>query len=367
MPPRPSHPLKALVAGAALLAACAVHAEHDHHGATSPMDTDLVLFPALTAFTRSDHGPDLESNRLRPEVNIFYSTAWERLHLLAELLVRDDEQEIERLQAGWLASSESIIWFGRFHTPLGLWNTDHHHGAYLQTTLSRPGILAFEDEGGVLPAHITGLLAEGSLARGEASLNYALGVGRGPRYQDQELEPLLIGDPGSGGKLALSGRLGYHTMSSDTGGDMEWGGFATHARIPVRGLAPLEHIDQTTTGLYFLRETERHRLLGELFHVSHRDEGSGPTTRGSFLAAYLQPEYQIHHDWRLFGRIEATRDTRDDGYLALFPHFQTRRVMLGARLSLGGNQALKLELSRNARRDHLRYDELSLQWSMVYP
>src|SRR5882762_11495762 len=31
--------------------------------------------------------------------------------------------------------------FGRYHTPIGYWNTAFHHGAWLQTTISRPDMV----------------------------------------------------------------------------------------------------------------------------------------------------------------------------------------------------------------------------------
>src|SRR5438445_5215248 len=33
--------------------------------------------------------------------------------------------------------------FGKYHTPIGYWNTAFHHGAWLQTTISRPEMVKF--------------------------------------------------------------------------------------------------------------------------------------------------------------------------------------------------------------------------------
>ncbi len=54
--------------------------------------------------------------------------------------------------------------FGRYHTPIGYWNTAFHHGAWLQTTISRPDMVRIG--GTFIPVHFVGLLAEGNILSG---------------------------------------------------------------------------------------------------------------------------------------------------------------------------------------------------------
>jgi hypothetical protein len=67
--------------------------------------------------------------------------------------------------------------FGRFHTPIGYWNTAFHHGAWLQTTIDRPFIVKVG--GTFTPVHFVGLLAEGNIPSGGLGLSYNVGVGNG--------------------------------------------------------------------------------------------------------------------------------------------------------------------------------------------
>jgi hypothetical protein len=67
--------------------------------------------------------------------------------------------------------------FGRYHTPIGYWNTAFHHGAWLQTTIARPDFVRFG--GTFIPVHFLGLLAEGNIPSGGAGLSYDFGVGNG--------------------------------------------------------------------------------------------------------------------------------------------------------------------------------------------
>src|SRR6266851_3743582 len=69
------------------------------------------------------------------------------------------------------------ISFGRYHTPIGYWNTAFHHGAWLQTTISRPDIVRIG--GTFIPVHFVGFLAEGNIPSGGAGLGYNVGVGNG--------------------------------------------------------------------------------------------------------------------------------------------------------------------------------------------
>jgi hypothetical protein len=70
--------------------------------------------------------------------------------------------------------------FGRYHTPIGYWNTAFHHGAWLQTTIARPDFVKF---GGMfIPVHFLGLLAEGNIPSGGVGLSYNVGVGNGRSF-----------------------------------------------------------------------------------------------------------------------------------------------------------------------------------------
>jgi hypothetical protein len=340
------------------------HASAEEEGSASPHHHagDLLLFPAVTGTHRSVSAPGLDDNELMPELNIFYSTDHDRLRFLAELLLDEDEQEMERLQLGWLVQPATTFWIGRFHSPLGFWNTEHHHGAFMQMTISRPSIIDFEDDDGVLPTHITGVLAEGSLDRGHGSINYAFGIGQGPELES-ELVPVNIVEFRNGGELAASARLGYRPLDVSAS---EFGGFAGYARIPVIG-STINQVDQTVAGVFYNLETGKLRLVGELFYVTNRLEGSASTSDADFSAGYLQAEYQVHDDWTVFGRLEGTGNAKNNAYLDLNQEYMTERAMAGARFEVGSRQALKLELSRNERQDDTRFTQLELQWSMVYP
>ena len=83
------------------------------------------------------------------------------------------------------------ISFGRFHTPIGYWNTEYHHGAWLQTTIDRPFMVKVG--GTFTPLHFVGALAEGNIPSGGLGLGYNVGIGNGRGE--------LIGRPGDAGDV----------------------------------------------------------------------------------------------------------------------------------------------------------------------
>lgn len=85
--------------------------------------------------------------------------------------------EIERSIIRYDYNDYFKVSFGRYHTPIGYWNTAFHHGAWLQTTIDRPEMVKVG--GTFIPIHFVGLLVEGNIPSGGAGLAYSAGVGNG--------------------------------------------------------------------------------------------------------------------------------------------------------------------------------------------
>ncbi len=160
--------------------ALAGHMGHMSSTDASDFPGDLLLFPDFSTYSRFDQGPTrkMADNEIIPELNVFYTLDYKKLRFLGEWLGSTKTHNLERFQVG-LHVGESSFWLGRFHNPIGYWNMQFHHGAFLQTTVSRPGIMAFETSGGLIPNHLTGLLWEDIDEFGKAGLYYTFGAGLG--------------------------------------------------------------------------------------------------------------------------------------------------------------------------------------------
>jgi len=84
---------------------------------------------------------------------------------------------IERLIVRYDFSDRFKLSGGRYHSPIGYWNSAFHHGAWLQTTVSRPEMAKFGSK--IIPIHFVGVLLEGNFPANQFGLSYKAGFGNG--------------------------------------------------------------------------------------------------------------------------------------------------------------------------------------------
>jgi hypothetical protein len=328
---------------------------------------DLLLFPSITSVHQSQQDAELAAKKFVPAVDIFYSSEFSQTRILAEFLNSSREHELERFQLGWHILPGKSLWVGRFHNALSFWNTQMHHGDFLQSSLSRPTIANYEDEHGPLPAHISGFLFESSRTAGDSEINYMAGLGIGPTF-NVTLQPLDLLNPTHPGKIAASFRLGYHP---EVGNQDQIGAALGYARIPVVvSIDPtINEVRQAVFSTFLNFEQNKFHLIGELFVFDDRVSGAANTSRYTTVSAYLQPEYKLGESGRttVYGRVESTPHAAQDGYLALLPEFSPHQLVAGLRFDVTPSQAIKVEAARTTRQDGLEFNSISAQWSMVLP
>jgi len=323
---------------------------------------EFLLFPHIGANFRSELADDssLDDDDYKYGVDIFATFSYRNFNFLGELLLAKDEQEIERMQLGWTVG-DSKVWLGRFHNPVGYWNTQFHHGSFLETSISRPSIAEFEDDNGLLPIHLTGLLIEGVIEHDKQGLGYALAVGAGPELSD-ELEALDVLDPGSGSQdLSVTLNL-YHEPVIYT--PTRYGLFINFTEIPSTRIG-VNEIRQINAGLYGNWESQRWRLTGSAFYLRNRLQQLNGALTDSFLSSYFQADYKLKDHWTIFGRVEWTVGDKNDAYLALFPQHINDRILGGVRLDAFDRHAFKLEISGNHTQGD-NFGQFMLQWDAMF-
>jgi len=337
-------------------------------GAESKGQQELLMFLSASAGQQFDVSSQehVDAEDFFPTADFLYAYNRDRFRFLGEYLWTSEEHDLERLQIGWRAGDETMLWLGRFHQPGTVWNTTYHHGQYMQTSITRPVFEQWEDDGGFLPAHSTGLMLQsGHGLNGQGALEYALSIGTGQIFNGTELVPFDLVDPEADDyELAYAFQLAY--LPASLGND-KLGVLGDHNIIEVedRGATGLSQIVETKLGIYADWSWGRWRVLPTVYRVEARLEGPGPDQTDSFYAIYVQAEYAFDQRWTAYARAEEVTDT-DSAYLELFPEVVSNRQVLGLRWDLAAKHALTLEFTETDERS-ADFGEVRLQWSTVLP
>jgi hypothetical protein len=250
--------------------------------------------------------------------------------------------DVERMQLGFVHSDALTLWAGRFHTPYGYWNTAYHHGAQIQTSISRPRFLEFEDEGGIMPSHSVGLWATGGLRMQFGRADYDAYVANADRVVRGVLDfqPIGIdgGHLGSGFRASVKptgvpATFGVHGMRQRIGGDNADGTATGRVRLNM-------------LGAFAAWESDDWEALAEYYRFRNRDLAGGSGTHHS-NAWYVQLGHHVVRRWTAYARHERASLNAADPYFALLESGHSyRRNVAGLRYDLTPKAALKAEWMR---------------------
>jgi hypothetical protein len=348
----------------------APHAWADHEHASNVFE----VFYAAEAMAGSGQSHADKDDDTYVNADILFAAAVHQFRVLGEIFVSPEEHDVERMQFGYEFAPDTVLWVGRFHMPASAWNSEHHHGRYLQTSITRPFIERWEDEHGLIPQHIAGALLETRQGIGSGSaLQLATGVGASSSWGDHQYEPVnLIGENPGRHRFSVSGRLAYLPEYEGTSS----AGFlfahdqlySTNAQLFTA--LNSAHVVLTVSGAYLDWNFNQWHLMGAGYYV---DVKLDQTARDeSFISGYLQGERALAHNLTAFGRIEDSARMQDSRYVALFDDHDgdvdvaLRRQALGLRWDFVRRQALTIELSHVSTLGY-RSNEARLQWSGVIP
>jgi len=183
--------------------------------------------------------------------------------------------------------------FGKYHTPVSYWNTAFHHGAWLQTTISRPEMVRVG--GTLIPIHFVGLQTEGNIPSGGLGLGYNLGLGNGRSSSFSK-----AGDSGD----SNSNRAWVATLFARPARlyGLQFGGSYYRDKLsPRTGLS----FDEWIASAHLVWTKQHPEFLAEVANVHHRD----PATLQTFntTAYYVQLAYRFpwqENKWKPYYRFE---------------------------------------------------------------
>ncbi len=245
--------------------------------------------------------------------------------------------DLERTQLGYQFGNAGTLWLGRFHTPYGYWNTAFHHGQQISTTLRRPRFLAFEDQGGILPAHSTGIWFTGSERMAGGRLGYDFYVTNAQEIVDGVLDMRQAGN--ADGQVTVGGRLSYQPGSLDS---LQLGVSALSGRIEDT-TNPANDTRLNVLGLHATWDSDAWEALAELYLFRNEALLGGGTHSSN--AGYGQLGYRAGR-YTPYARYERTALDQADGYfIGQASGRSYHREALGVRYDIDLKSALKLELA----------------------
>jgi hypothetical protein len=285
--------------------------------------------------------------------------------------------DVERLQVGYTFNDYLTLWAGRFHTSYGYWNNAFHHGAQLQTSIYRPRFLDFEDKGGILPAHSTGLWAKGQARIMDQKLVYNFYVANGSRIVDGTLDMNQVRNDKDrmmvGGSVALNLRgaldglqVGVHALSSEV--DSYNTGAGPDAAIYDSNATATSKTDVMMTGGFLVYDAHDFEVIGEYYNFANKDiSNSGAEAKKSY-AAVAQVGYAVREDLRPYVRYERANLDQTDSYFSQ----QTssgksyKRTTAGLRYDLNPKATVKAEYLETSLQDPTAGDPVYKVWQMQY-
>ena len=336
---------------------------------------DVLAFLSIEGFDMfSASDPELEKFDVRATADLLYTYNSDRFRFLAEYIWSDTESEMERMQAAWVVDDKTTLWFGRFHTISNYWTTEFHHGQFMQTSISRPGLEEWEDESGPMPSHVTGAWLEHVFSlQDQSALNLGLSAGVAPKFESQELLPFDVLDPASGHDLAVSARLVDRPdilSSNQVGLTMSHNDIAVVSESDPQ-LFDLDSVTQKTVGLFANWDWQNWRFASNFVYFDVDLNYQSGDVDDEFLLGYVQAEYQVNDDWTVFGRTEFGDGEDGSTYLRLLPAVVAHRQMLGVRWDFADSHSLTLEIADTSRQgddfEHDHFKEIRFQWSAVFP
>jgi len=339
-------------------------------GRADPLRYEFLLLPSASAVGTFDRGA--ENTQIHDEVvqaDLLLTLQKGPLKLFGEYLASDHEGDLERLQLGWQVSDDTVLWIGRFHQPTSVWNHDHHHGQYLQTSITRPAIDEWEDLGGVLPQHFTGALLEsGATVFKSWRLRTALGGGIAPQLTSEGMEPFDLLRPDSHRhQMGYQARASLHPSEfSETGVGIV---FANDEITAVDPHSPealgFDHVEVRLAGMFANYAGATWKINSTIYNVDTRLYYTGSRRNDSFIVGYVQAERRLPRNLTGYVRWEDSAGAGSSPYLHLFERFARSRRVAGLRWDFLEHQALSVQFANSLTLDG-HYNDIRLQWSAAF-
>lgn len=257
--------------------------------------------------------------------------------------------DVERLWIKRNISDALEVGVGRFHSPLGFWNRNYHHGVLIQDTVSRPFFLDFEDgDAGVLPMHTVGVMLQGNIGNGlsyEAAIANSSSLDSTASTNDIEIGIGNVKDFSD--DKSFFGRLTYSAdnMPLSVSGFAMTNNFIESAATGGSLAMGESLVDQTVLGLDLRYMINNFDILAEFYNIENDNKVAGGT-KETATAFYTQFGYRPADDWKIIYRFASLDFEATDNYFAMLGTEKAVHHVVSFRYDLDDTNALVLEFNR---------------------
>jgi hypothetical protein len=266
--------------------------------------------------------------------------------------------EVERSFIRYDYNDAFKVSFGRYHTPIGYWNTAYHHGLWLQTTIRRPEYIKFGST--FVPVHFVGAVAEGRIPSGMFGLGYSAGVGNGRGEVESR-----AGDAGD----VNHNRAWITQLTSRPTGKLGELGMEAGAALYRDQIGPPggvgSPIEEWIGSGYAALTRESPELIFEYVLVRHESDG----LRNDRRAYYGQAAWRLPgrlHMAKPYGRYEQIQVDDLPALAVIDGTADAQIVTAGLRLDLIPLAALKTEYRNELAADGARLETMLFQMSFTF-
>jgi len=303
---------------------------------------------ALRASDRDAENPSFDlgqvdlfiRSRLADNFNFFAEITFEQHH-------GEWEVDVERVRFDWIATPYMTVQAGVQHTPLGVWNTDFHHGTLMQPTIDRPVLFKFHGRG-PFKLHTTGIAITGT-DLGSAHLAYDVMVGNG-----------IGADTNSDNddSKSVTARL-YSQVNQNTRLGGAW--YTSHISAGVEDQAHVALTDPVRMNVFEVFATHsgnRVELMAEYAHARNKGAAGTSTSNGFYVYGGIPMGRAIP-----YVMVESMDFPLDDPYFAAN---DVSKLIAGFRWDAAATTAIKWEVRRIQSGLVGDAFEFAMQWSIAY-
>ena len=294
-------------------------------------------------------------------MDLYFAGTLEDIDIMTELLVSEGRISVHRLNIGYTFSDALRFRVGRFHAPLGLWNTSYHHGQQLQPTIERPEIIKFDFENGVLPLHVVGGYLSGRVLTTAGTVEYGASIDNGPTINtSNRLAPNNTSDNNNGKGILL-----HVALSPDMVEGFKAGVSGYKSRIQGAPSSVVD-VDLTVLGAALNYSTANIDLATEYFSIKNEDNSTATnagsnTSNGYFVLA----RYIFKDKWIPYLLYDKISIKAEDPYFDKLGTQDVTKTTVGFRYNINYRSCIKGEI-RSVERGTNDWSEYGVQWALAF-